>query len=108
MVEVREASAHDAAPLVLLLEQLGYPSTVDELRAVRIARPGTRVLVAEDGGSVVGAVAVHVRHHFQSTTRCASVDVLIVGRAHRSHGVDRSCLPLRLVGPVRTEPTAWS
>jgi GNAT superfamily N-acetyltransferase len=63
-LEVRDATAEDAAALAGLLEVLGYPSTPGQVvgRLARLrADAGSHVLVAASGCDVVGMAAFHIR-----------------------------------------------
>ena len=60
-IAIREADVSDAASLARLATQLGYPTTTAEAEqraAAVLGRPEHLVLVAEEGGDVVGWVHV--------------------------------------------------
>lgn len=88
-MNVREATASDAARLAALSTQLGYPTTpeqaVERLHALR-ERPANEILVAEDGGTVVGWLHVCVMHFFESPP-FTEVGGLVVDEAWRGRGV---------------------
>lgn len=60
-IRIRTAHAGDSAELAGLFAQLGYPSDAAGVAARLVAcGPQDHVLVALDGGRVVGAAVVHV------------------------------------------------
>lgn len=88
-MNVREATESDAARLAALSTQLGYPTTpeqaVERLHVLR-ERPENEILVAEDGGTVVGWLHVCVMRFFESPA-FAEVGGLVVDEAWRGRGV---------------------
>lgn len=93
-MNVREAKESDAARLAVLSVQLGYPTTpeqaVERLRVLR-DRPENEVLVAEDGGTVVGWLHVCVMRFFESPP-FAEVGGLVVDEAFRGRGAGKLLL----------------
>ena len=89
-VAVRSARLEDADQLARLFDQLGYPQTGDALRGPlesMLADPRADVLVADDGGALVGAATyffVPVAH--ESGPWCR-ITTLVVDEAHRGHGI---------------------
>jgi GNAT superfamily N-acetyltransferase len=89
-VAVRSAHLDDAAQLARLFNQLGYPQTKETLRGRLesvLADPRADVLVADDGGGVVGAATyflVPVAHDDRPWCR---ITTLVVDDAHRGRGV---------------------
>jgi len=93
-MNVREATLSDAAALAALSTQLGYPSTPDQtaerLRLLR-ERPANAVLVAEEGGVLVGWLHVCAMLFLESPP-FAEVAGLVVDEAHRGKGVGKLLL----------------
>lgn len=91
-MNIRRATASDAAPLAALSTQLGYPTQPDEA-AERLAAlgPANAVLVAEDNGAVLGWVQVCGVQLFQSPP-FAEVGGLVVDEASRGKGVGKLLL----------------
>lgn len=89
MVKIRRARASDAERLAKLSGELGYPTTVEEMKK-RFAslKPASRhlVLVAEtrDAG-VMGWTHISVQPLLEVPLR-AEVNGLVVGEGQRSHG----------------------
>lgn len=85
---IREATASDAAALAALSTQLGYPTNPEEA-AQRLAALGDgAVLVAEEGGAVLGWIHVCGIRFFQSPP-FAEIGGLVVDEAARGRGVGR-------------------
>lgn len=90
---VREASEHDAASLIALLDHLGYPASADEIQARlrELTRfPQARVWVAEDAGVVVGLATCHVFPSIHATAPVAWLTTLAVARSHHGRGIGRA------------------
>jgi GNAT superfamily N-acetyltransferase len=95
MVEIRDAGPDDAARLAELLGQLGYPTEADAVvrRLERLAASGIdRVLVAVDGGSIVGLVSVHVSRSLEYDGDAAKVSAVVVDERRRATGVGRALI----------------
>lgn len=87
---IRTASSADAPALSRLLGQLGYPAEASAIpnRLERVlARPGTTVLVAEDGGAVVGVVTVHLFQALHTEEPNAWLTAVVVDESARGKGV---------------------
>jgi len=89
---IREATASDAAALAALSTQLGYPAQPGEAaeRLTALGPEGT-VLVAEEGGAVLGWIHVCGIRFFQSPP-FAEVGGLVVNEAARGKGVGKLLL----------------
>ena len=91
-VAVRSAGLDDANQLARLFEQLGHPQTEDALRgrlANVLADPRADVLVAEDGGALVGAATYFFVPVAHDTRPWCRITTLVVDEAHRGHGIGR-------------------
>ncbi|MEX0800785.1 MAG: GNAT family N-acetyltransferase [Dehalococcoidia bacterium] len=97
-IPVREARPDDFQPLVALLDQMDdsmyQGPKVDDPAALRalydsiLADPDQRILVAEDGGRIVGTAHVMVLRHFRrKLSRSAVVEGVMVDPAARRGGV---------------------
>jgi predicted N-acetyltransferase YhbS len=90
IVIVRPARLEDVDQLARLFDELGYPQTEGALSGAlkgAATDPRADVLVADDGGAVVGAATyflVPVVHDSRPWCRITS---LIVDEAHRGHGI---------------------
>jgi GNAT superfamily N-acetyltransferase len=87
---IRTAEQGDAAMLAVLLEQLGYPATADEV-VERLARLGQLrtavVLVGEVKNEVVALATSHVFPSIHATPPAALLTTLVVHAAHRGAGI---------------------
>jgi GNAT superfamily N-acetyltransferase len=87
---LREPRPGDAHAVAALLDELGYPSSVDQA-AERIARighdPSTLLLVAEVDGEVAGLAALHVQDLIERDDLGCSVAALVVAERFRRLGV---------------------
>jgi len=92
-VQIRTAVAADAAALAALSDALGYPSTVEQVRArlILLDDPERTILVAQTGGSVAGFIDVHLQRVVESEPY-GEVGGLVVGAAHRGTGVGAALL----------------
>jgi GNAT superfamily N-acetyltransferase len=89
---IRDAAPGDAAAVVELLGQLGYPTLprVAEARLERLRVVGDRVLVAELEGRIVGLAHLQVTPAIELDRPVAKVGALVVDDAHRGLGVGRA------------------
>ncbi len=91
-VIIRPAAAEDADQLAPLCDQLGYPSTPQDVTR-RLARildnEGHAIFVATDRkGTIIGWVHVYLRHLIEEDLS-AEVGGLVVEEEHRLHGAGR-------------------
>jgi len=88
-MNTRSARTDDAAAIAVLVAQLGYEATPQEVadRLARLlARPDQRFIVAESEGRLVGWVHVELAEYVESGT-FAVIGGLVVDRGHRRQGV---------------------
>jgi GNAT superfamily N-acetyltransferase len=87
---LREPRPEDADAVAALLDELGYPSSVNQA-AERIARighdPSTLLLVAELDGEVAGLVTLHVQNLVERDDLGCSVAALVVAERFRRLGI---------------------
>ncbi len=92
LVNIREATAADAAALAALSTQLGYRTQPDEAaERLNALRPAGTVLAAEEDGAVLGWIHVCGVQFFQSPP-FAEVGGLVVDEARRGKGVGKLLL----------------
>jgi GNAT superfamily N-acetyltransferase len=94
-VTIRDAERTDAAALVPLLEQLGYPAGEEAVlrRLERMkASPADRLFVAELDGSVVGFAGLQVSPSLEDDRDAAKVSAIVVDEAFRRRGVGAALL----------------
>ena len=91
-MNIREATASDAAALAALCTQLGYPAQPGEaVERLAALGPGGAVLVAEENGAVLGWIHVCGVRFFQSPP-FAEVGGLVVDEASRGRGAGKLLL----------------
>jgi GNAT superfamily N-acetyltransferase len=113
---IRAAAAHDVADLASLLEQLGYPSSADDVRERlrRLSELATAVvLVAEREGKAVGLASGHVFPALHISAPVAWLTSLVVDAQHVRAGVGRAlCAAIetwaRARGALRISVTSGS
>lgn len=87
---IREAVPGDVETLAALMGELGYPTSLGDMRA-RLARifehPAYHTLVAERDGLVVGMVGLEIGHYYEMDGGYARISALVVESSHRRLGV---------------------
>ena len=91
---IRPAAEDDAERLAALLTDEGYPAGPSDLeRRIRgFADTGSRVLVAEQAGEVLGFIAFALVPRFETEDRFIRVVTLIVDPGARERGIAKSLL----------------
>ncbi|MFP5286484.1 MAG: GNAT family N-acetyltransferase [Thermoanaerobaculia bacterium] len=87
-MNIRHAIAADAAALAALSTQLGYPARPEEAAERLSALGAGALLVAEEGGAVLGWIHVCGIRFFQSPP-FAEIGGLVVDEAARGRGVGK-------------------
>ena len=90
---VRSASAADAPRLAELLSELGYPASVrdvSERPAYWLPDQGSRVLVAQRGGRIVGCISLHAIPYLERTGRWLRIESVVVMERERRAGTGRA------------------
>lgn len=92
-MQIRTAGEADAEALAALSGELGYPSTVQQVRTrfILLDDPERTILVALAGGAVAGFIDVHVQRVVESEPY-AEVGGLVVGASHRGTGIGTALL----------------
>ena len=88
-VQVRGACAADGARVAALLIQLGYPDAGNGLEArllQQLSDPGSEVLVAIDGATLVGVLVMHIVAPLHVARPWAIISALVVDQQCRSRG----------------------
>jgi GNAT superfamily N-acetyltransferase len=104
-VDVRDARIDDAAAVAGLLDELGYPSTATEVEqrlGIWLADAYSRVLLAAEGGRVVGSMSVHAIPHLERNGRWLRIESLVVTAGARGTGAGR-----RLIGAAGKLAHSW-
>jgi GNAT superfamily N-acetyltransferase len=86
---VRAAAAGDAARVAELLTDEGYPVGPTDVaaRIERFAGPDSAVIVAEQGGEVIGFIALQAVPRFEHDDRFVRILAVVVDAGARERGV---------------------
>jgi GNAT superfamily N-acetyltransferase len=94
-VRIRDVDDADAAGVVRLLAQLGYPTDeatiLRRLERIRASR-SDRLFVAELDGELVGLAGIHVSPSLEYDEDAAKVSAIVVDAAQRRRGIGRALL----------------
>lgn len=94
-LEVRAAILQDAAVIVDLYKQLGYPDAsggVEGRLSRLIGDDASHVLVAVNQSQVIGVLVMHVFHPLHVARPWAVISSLVVDETQRSHGAGRALI----------------
>lgn len=84
---IRRASSKDINDLTSLMEQLGYPTSVEQMRVRFEETPNHYTLVAEYDGKVVGMIGFHTGVLYNSDGIYARVIAFVVDSNYRNKGI---------------------
>ena len=93
-LEVRGAEAGDASAIALLLGELGYSSSAEEVGRRLEAYSGvggTHVIVAEEGDEVIGLGAMQVMPLVHRDLSVGRITAMVVRSDRRGSGVGGGC-----------------
>jgi GNAT superfamily N-acetyltransferase len=90
-IDLRSATVADAERIAALFTDEGYPSGPSDIveRLARFDTDGSRVIVADNGGEVLGFVAVHALPRFEHSDRIIRIMALVVDAGERGRGIGR-------------------
>jgi GNAT superfamily N-acetyltransferase len=91
-IQIRSATAPDAAEIAPLLGQLGYPSTAEDTfrRLVTLTKSeSAATLVATESNRVVGVATVQYIPVLHANEPVAQLMLLVVAETHRRRGIGR-------------------
>jgi GNAT superfamily N-acetyltransferase len=89
-MEIRDARPGDAPALASLLDELGYPGAAGSIGrrvAELLAHPDAALLVAEEGGQVLGAISLHFVPQLALAGDFCRISYFCVGDGARGRGV---------------------
>ncbi len=95
-MEIRDAKPCDASQLILLLAQMGYTLTLQEMEAriQAFTAERHRLLVIDDGPKVIAAIAFGCYEQLRLTGNCCHIDTLVVDKNHRAQGLGKQLIAL--------------
>jgi len=90
-ITLRAATDADAERIAGLFTDEGYPSGPSDIveRLERFSSEHSQVIVADNGGEVLGFVAIHALPRFEHSDRILRVMALVVDAGVRERGVGR-------------------
>jgi len=90
-ITLRAATPDDAERIAALFTDEGYPSGPSDIveRLERFDSEYSRVIVADNGGEVLGFVAVHALPRFEHSDRIVRIMALVVDAGERGRGIGR-------------------
>ncbi|WP_198670166.1 GNAT family N-acetyltransferase [Dyella sp. C9] len=94
-MQVRAATPDDAERLAALVGELGYPTTGEAMRErlATMSHPASdAVLVAEEGGVVLGCISLHLSPMLHVEGRVGRITTLVVDEHQRGQGIGRVLL----------------
>ena len=94
-IGIRPARLADVPALARLMEQLGYPTSPDEMRARLIpilADADYETLVAEQAGDVVGMIGLRLGRHYERNGAVGQIMALVVEERQRGQRVGAALL----------------
>ncbi len=92
-MKIRSATYKDIDQLLSLMCELGYPSKKDiiiENLSEYKRLDGYEVLVAENGGKVLGCISLHVMKLFHISGNAGRITSLVVSSENRGEGVAKA------------------
>ena len=113
-VTIRMLASPDFQEVTALMAELGYPTDAASFakRAAAVnENPDDGVLVAEDGGKIVGLIALHSFEMLHRPGRLGRITALVVSAAARKRGIGHQLLSaaenhLRAKGCIKLEVTS--
>ncbi|MEQ2528315.1 GNAT family N-acetyltransferase [Bacillaceae bacterium CLA-AA-H227] len=92
-VEIRKANIHDIPALASLMEQLGYPTTIESMnlrfRHIEL-NPDYHTFVASINGEVVGMIGLIKSFYYQLDGVYVRIVALVVDSRYRNEGIGKS------------------
>ena len=92
---IRRCTVDDAVPVARLLDELGYPQSVESVRRRLepwLEDPQCRVMAVDDGEAVVGVAALRAMPYFERDGNWGRLVTLVIGSAHRRIGLGTALL----------------
>ena len=94
-LRIRAAGTEDVGALANLMTELGYPSSVAEMRRrfeSISADLSYETFVAEGGKEVVGMIGIRLERTYEADGNCARVMAPVVFSEHRGRGAGRALI----------------
>ncbi len=94
-LRIRVAEKEDVGALASLMTELGYPSSVEDMRrrfGGISTDPSYETFVVESGKEVIGMVGVRLGRTYEAEGSCARVMALVVSLEHRGLGAGQALI----------------
>jgi ribosomal protein S18 acetylase RimI-like enzyme len=94
-IEIRLATVQDAEQISLLIRELGYAMSPQQLRQKLIAAQDSkmdRVMVAVSGEQLLGCISLHVMPLFHAEGNLGRITALVVSEQRRSQGIGHALI----------------
>lgn len=94
-IEIRPATAHDSEQISLLIRELGYVISPQQLRQKLIAVQDSktdRVLVAVSGEALLGCISLHAMPLFHAEGNLGRITALVVSEQQRGEGIGHALI----------------
>ncbi|MFD1738623.1 GNAT family N-acetyltransferase [Bacillus salitolerans] len=92
-MEIRKATVSDVSELTSLMEHLGYPTTLDKMKA-RFdnieSKSDYNTLVASYNGNIVGMIGLVKGYYYEIDGSYVRIVALVVNSNYRSKGIGKS------------------
>ncbi len=91
---IRQATAQDAPSIMPLMIELGYSLELSELesRIEIYSGPNDIVLVADEGGEVIGFVSFHMIPLFHAPGNLGRITAMSISAQHQRKGIGKALL----------------
>src|SRR5699024_485918 len=87
---IRKATSKDVSKLAMLMGEIEYPTTVDEMesRFLKInSSPLYNTQVAEENGILLGMIGMLLGFHYEKNENYIRIVALVVDSKHRKQGI---------------------
>lgn len=94
-MDIREAKINDVSNLVLLMEQLGYPTSIENFKIrfnAIVANPTYHTLVAELDGEIVGMAGLCSSLFYEYDGSYVRIVAFVVDTNHRRKGIGKKLI----------------
>ncbi len=94
LIQIRDASIHDAQQLHVLLQQLGYNIDLETVKARITAYQNTqhKIFVAIEEGIIVGEVSLGIYEQLWIDGPSCRIDTIVIDQSHRGHGIGKQLI----------------
>ncbi|GIN72644.1 N-acetyltransferase [Bacillus sp. J14TS2] len=94
-MQIREATVNDIEVLTSLMEQLGYPTTIESMKTRMNhieASPDYHTLLASYDGKVIGMIGLVKGYYYEMDGFCIRIVAFVVDSNYRGKGIGKKLL----------------